>query len=233
VHQQSKNADERFSSFLKKLKRLIMSKSSIESNKERFQEARRYWDREAPNFDDEPDHGLRDSIVYEAWESRIKTWFPASPSRVLDIGCGTGSLSVMLIGLGYTVTGVDFSPAMIDIAKAKALTKGLDVEFAIMDAAFPGLAPRQFGAVICRHLLWALPEPGKVLQRWTRLLKQDGRLVLVEGYWEAGGGLHLDEVRKILPSSFTGVTIENLSDHPDLWGKHVTDERYVIIACLE
>jgi len=210
-----------------------MSKDSFEDYEMQLQASRRYWNDEAPNFDDEPDHGLRDLIVYEAWVSLLKTWLPAAPSTLLDIGCGTGSLSVVLAGLGYEVTGVDLSPSMITFAKAKALTKGLDVEFTIMDAAFPGLAPRQFNAIICRHLLWALPQPDNVLQRWTRLLKQNGTLVLVEGFWEAGGGLHLDEVRKILPSSFTGVTIENLSDHPDLWGKHVPDERYVIIACLE
>jgi 2-polyprenyl-3-methyl-5-hydroxy-6-metoxy-1,4-benzoquinol methylase len=210
-----------------------MRKSSIESNKDRFQEARRYWDNEALNFDDEPDHGLRDPIVYEAWEGRIKTWFPVGPSAVLDIGCGTGSLSDMLAGLGYRVTGVDFSTAMINFAKIKAITKGLDIEFAIMDAAFPGLAPRQFDALICRHLLWALPEPSKVLQRWARLLGPNGRLILVEGYWEAGGGLRLIEVLKMLPSAFKSVTIENLSDNPDLWGKQVTDERYAIIASLK
>jgi 2-polyprenyl-3-methyl-5-hydroxy-6-metoxy-1,4-benzoquinol methylase len=207
-----------------------MSKSSIESNKDRFQEARRYWENEAPNFDDEPDHGLRDPIVYKAWESRIKAWFPASPSRILDIGCGTGSLSVMLAGLGYTVTGVDFSTAMIKFAKEKATTNGLVIEFSIMDAAFPALALRQFGAIICRHLLWALTEPGKVLQRWARLLGPNGRLVLVDGFWEAGGGLHLGEVLKILPSSFTDATVENLNDDPALWGKPVTDERYAITA---
>jgi 2-polyprenyl-3-methyl-5-hydroxy-6-metoxy-1,4-benzoquinol methylase len=59
------------------------------------------------------------------------------PSTVLDIGCGTGSLTVLLASLGYKVTGVDLSPAMIVRAKAKTITKGFEVEFHIMDAALP------------------------------------------------------------------------------------------------
>ena len=210
-----------------------MGKSSFEKDEKRLQESRRYWDEAASNFDDEPDHGLRDPIVLEAWTSLLKTWLPPVPSTVLDIGCGTGSLSVLLASLGHKVTGVDLSPGMIVCAKAKTTTKGLGVEFHIMDAAYPGLAPRQFDSIICRHLLWTLPEPNQVLQRWTGLLKRNGKLILVEGFWGAGGGLHLNHVLKILPPSFTNVTVENLSNHPDLWGRHVSDERYAIIANLE
>ena len=211
-----------------------MKKINITQDKNHLQKTQQYWDHAASNFDDEPDHGLQDPIVYEAWRSLLKTWLPSTPSTVLDIGCGTGSLSVLLANLGYKVTGTDLSSAMINAAaakaKAKATPNGLGIEFHVMDAAFPSLAPRQFDAIICRHLLWSLPEPEKVLQRWTELLKQNGTLILVEGYWEAGGGLHLGDVLKMLPSSLTGVKSENLSDRSDLWGKNVADERYAIVA---
>jgi 2-polyprenyl-3-methyl-5-hydroxy-6-metoxy-1,4-benzoquinol methylase len=164
-----------------------------------LQESRQYWDNAASNFYNEPDHGLRNPIVFEAWMSLLKTWFPLVPSTVLDIGCGTGALSVVLDSLGYKVIGVDLAPAMINFAKGKTITKGLGVEFLVMDAAFPGLTPRQSDAIICRHLLWTLLEPKKVLQRWTGLLKQNGKLILVEGFWGSGGGLHLKDVLKILP----------------------------------
>ena len=121
---------------------------------------------------------------------------------------------------------------LISAAKAKAITDGLEVEFHVMDAAFPDLPSRQFDAMICRHLLWALPEPDEVLQRWTGLLKRNGKLILVEGFWGAGGGLHFKDVVKMIPASFTSLTIENLSDYPDLWGRNVSDERYAIIADL-
>jgi 2-polyprenyl-3-methyl-5-hydroxy-6-metoxy-1,4-benzoquinol methylase len=207
-----------------------MDKDKIEQKEARLQETQRYWDREAANFDDEPDHGLRDPSVFEAWRSLLNAWLPPAPCSVLDIGCGTGSLSVLLASSGYAITGIDLSPVMIEVARAKAVAKGFDVRFLVMDAAYPDLNPRQFDILICRHLLWALPEPEKALQRWAELQNQPGTLVLVEGFWGTGAGLHTEDVLKIIPSSFTNVRVENLSDQPALWGKKVTDERYAIIA---
>jgi SAM-dependent methyltransferase len=102
-----------------------------------------------------------------------------------------------------------------------------------MDAAFPQLPHNQFDVIICRHLLWALPEPAQVLRRWAELLKSKGRLLLIEGYWETGGGLQAKQITEILPPSFSGYMVQDLSDNPNLWGKKVTDERYAIVADLK
>jgi SAM-dependent methyltransferase len=102
-----------------------------------------------------------------------------------------------------------------------------------MDAAFPQLPREQFEVIVCRHLLWALPEPAHVLQRWAEFLKSKGRLLLVEGHWETGGGLQAKEVIEILPPSFTSFLIQDLSGTPNLWGKEVIDERYAVIADLD
>jgi len=69
-----------------------------------------------------------------------------------------------------------------------------------------------------------------VLKRWGELLKQKGRLILIEGFWATGAGLHAQEIIKMLPSSFINISNQNLSDNPDFWGRNVTDERYAIIA---
>ncbi|MZE76013.1 NUDIX hydrolase, partial [Streptomyces sp. SID5475] len=53
-----------------------------------------YWDAAAPEFDEEPDHGLRDPAVRAAWSARLADWLPGEPSDVLDLGCGTGSLAL-------------------------------------------------------------------------------------------------------------------------------------------
>lgn len=49
------------------------------------------WDAEADTFDDEPDHGLRDAVVREAWAERLRAWLPETPCEVLDLGCGTAA----------------------------------------------------------------------------------------------------------------------------------------------
>lgn len=62
------------------------------------------WDAAAGSFDEEPDHGLRDPAVRDAWARRMETWLPTAPSAVLDLGCGTGSLSLLVAGQVSTTT---------------------------------------------------------------------------------------------------------------------------------
>jgi 2-polyprenyl-3-methyl-5-hydroxy-6-metoxy-1,4-benzoquinol methylase len=191
-------------------------------------DTRTYWDAAAVHFDDEPDHGLRDAHVRQAWLDLLQELLPWSDGRVLDVGCGTGSLSIVLAGLGFDVTGIDISPAMIARSQEKAEQAGHDIQFQVMDAAQPHLPGQQFDAVLCRHLLWALPEPKTVLRRWLSLLSPGGWMVLIEGYWHPGAGIHAEELLSALPPEITAVSVQNLSDRPALWGRKVSDERYVI-----
>lgn len=207
-----------------------MSKATPCSDTTRQGEARRYWDREAASFDDEPDHGLRDQRVRTAWTRLLHVWLPRSPATILDAGCGTGSLSVVMAGLGHQVTGIDLSPAMIAQAQAKAAAEGRQVSFQIMDAAAPQLAPATFDVVVGRHILWALQEPAAVLARWLHLLKAEGRLILVEGFWDTGSGLHAGEIVSALRASASNIIVQDLAGRPEFWGKNVYDERFAIIA---
>lgn len=196
----------------------------------RFDESRQLWDRAAGSFDDEPDHGLRDEGIRAAWMALLRSHLPSAPALILDIGCGTGSLSVVLAELGHQVSGIDFSPAMIALAADKATTNGYAIQFQVMDAAFPTFEARQFDAIVCRHLLWTLPDIDRVLQRWAVLLKPEGRLLLIEGFWNTGAGLHAQEILLALPACVTQIGIHDLTDQAELWGDQVTDERYAILA---
>ena len=57
------------------------------------------WDAAAGSFDAEPDHGLGDPAVRAAWVELLGRHLPVAPCRVLDLGCGTGTLSVLLASL--------------------------------------------------------------------------------------------------------------------------------------
>ena len=50
----------------------------------------------------------------------IKEYSPDIPKQILDLGCGTGSLSVLMAKKGYDVTGIDLSNEMLALASAKA-----------------------------------------------------------------------------------------------------------------
>ena len=157
------------------------------------QETRDFWDTQAATFDQEPDHGLGDPVTREAWRTLLREHLPAAPSDVVDLGCGTGTLSALLALDGHRVRGLDLSPAMADAARAKHARAGLDVEVVVADAGDPPYAEGSADVVLVRHVLWAMPDPAQALRRWISLLRPDGRLVLVEGRWHTGGGIGADD----------------------------------------
>ncbi|MFF3455423.1 class I SAM-dependent methyltransferase [Streptomyces sp. NPDC002730] len=206
-----------------------------------------YWDAAAPGFDDEPDHGLRAGLTRAAWDRLLRSWLPSDPVDVLDAGCGTGSLSLLLAEAGHRVTGVDLAPRMVDQARAKLAAAGLTARFLVGDAAIPPTGDRRFDVLLSRHLVWTLPDPEAALREWVSRLRPGGRLVLVEGRWrEAGqkgvpyvpeaaslpwnGGIGAAELAAAVRPLVTEVRVEPLSGDPQLWGGPVTDERYALIA---
>ncbi len=192
-------------------------------------DVRRYWDSQAARFDEEPDHGLRDPDVRACWRDLLLSALPPAPARVADLGCGTGSIAVLLAGEGYDVHGVDLSAAMVAAARAKAAKAGVPAQLQQGDAAVPPWEPSSFDVVFARHVLWALPDPEAVVGRWARLLRPDGRLVLVEGHWYTGGGLSAARCRELVAAHRGDVLVRPLDD-PRLWGRTVTDERYLLVS---
>ncbi|NGY64580.1 class I SAM-dependent methyltransferase [Lentzea sp. NEAU-D13] len=181
-----------------------------------------FWDAQAATFDDEPDHGLRDPRVREAWARLLLPLMPKPNASVVDLGCGTGSLAVLLAEAGHHVRGLDFSAQMIEAAQAKGA--GLPVEFTTGDAACPPYPEASFDVVLARHVLWALPDPAAAVERWVRLLRPDGVLLLVEGRWSTGAGLTSAEALKLVGRA---ATVTPLVDEA-LWGKQIDDERYLL-----
>ena len=110
---------------------------------------REMWDREAASFDDEPDHGLADPAARAAWRELLVDVLPATPARIADLGCGTGTLTRLLTDEGYVVDGLDFSPEMIDRARRKVP----EATFVVGDAAAPPLEQAAYDVVLSRHVL--------------------------------------------------------------------------------
>ena len=191
------------------------------------------WDAEAPGFDSAPDHGLLDPEVRAAWRELLLGVLPPVPADVVDLGCGTGTLTLLLAEAGYAVDALDFSPAMVRLARAKLRGAPGPVSDLVRvregDAADPRLAPASVGVVLCRHVWWALPDPSAVVRRWVSALRPGGRLVLVEGDWSTGAGLTAARCAEIVGESCSQVEVRHLPD-PSLWGGEITDERYLMVA---
>jgi SAM-dependent methyltransferase len=184
------------------------------------------WDREAETFDQAADHGLSDPRCRAAWRDLLVGALPAAPARVADLGCGTGTLSLLLAEAGHAVTGVDLSPAMVERARAKA---GHVATFHEGDAAEPPLDQGAYDVVLSRHVLWALPDPAAALARWIGLLAPEGRLVLVEGSWSTGAGLTAEQTVALVRSTGRPADLRALPEAV-YWGREITDERYLVVS---
>ncbi|MBC7268609.1 MAG: class I SAM-dependent methyltransferase [Streptomyces sp.] len=190
------------------------------------------WDARAAAFDEEPDHGLRDPAVRGAWAERLRSWLPGRGCDLLDLGCGTGSLSRLAAEQGHRVTGVDLSPAMVERARAKLA--GRDAAFLVGDAAAPPVGEQRYDVVLVRHVLWTLPDPARALRHWWGLLRPGGRLLLVEGVWGTVSpvGIPADRLTALLEPLAGHIRLERLSGDPLLWGRTVDDERYAVVATV-
>ncbi len=109
-----------------------------------------------------------------------------SGDRVLDIGCGTGSVALLCAGKGARVTAIDISPQMLDVARAKAAAAGLDknIEFRQMSAIDLDEAFEDGSfEVVVSSLMFSELSPDEqdfVLAQCHRLLSPRGRLVIAD-----------------------------------------------------
>jgi ubiquinone/menaquinone biosynthesis C-methylase UbiE len=141
-----------------------------------------HWDRRAAHFDEDFGHSIRTAAERAAWDRIFGLILPRQGVLdALDVGCGTGFLSLELAARGYRVTGVDFAPSMIARAERKAAERGLEVRFEQGDAEQLPFSPASFDLVISRHVLWTLPHPEAAVDEWIRVLRPGGRLVVVDG----------------------------------------------------
>jgi SAM-dependent methyltransferase len=67
---------------------------------------------------------------------------------VLDIGCGTGENAMLLASRGLRVLGVDWAAAAVEMARAKAAERSLQVEFAVADALRLDELGKSFDAIL-------------------------------------------------------------------------------------
>jgi SAM-dependent methyltransferase len=185
------------------------------------------WDGAAETFDAEPDHGLSDPHVRAAWAELVLAQLPPVPAAVADLGCGTGTLSILLARAGYDVRGLDTSPRMLDRARRKAERAGFDLTFELADAADPPYAAASLDAVLVRHVLWALPDPDSAVGCWAGLLRPGGVMLLIEGRWSTGSGLSAVECERLVSGHIDNVSVRRLDD-PALWGRPIDDERFLV-----
>ena len=85
---------------------------------------REFWDRDSATYDHSASHAASDPLEAAAWRAALRRALPDPPASVLDVGAGTGSLSLLAAELRYEVTALDLSEGMLSKAREKAAARG-------------------------------------------------------------------------------------------------------------
>ncbi len=147
----------------------------------RLEQTRAAFDSVAADYDGERgNNGAIQDMRAELWRW-LDALFPA-PSRLIDLGCGTGLDAVRLAQRRHLVTATDWSPLMVERTRARAAEAGLlqqvqalhigahELERLAGAAVFDG-AYSDLGALNC------VPEPAAVARECARLVRPGGALV--------------------------------------------------------
>ena len=119
------------------------------------------------------DYGVYDDLVMPWVFSRLSV---PSSLCALDLGCGTGSLTVLLARRGLKVTAFDHSPDMLAVARSKTDAEGLSetVTFSEGDIRSLPVPDASFDVVTCQRVLHHVPEADAVIAEVARVLKPGG-----------------------------------------------------------
>ncbi|MEE8551641.1 MAG: class I SAM-dependent methyltransferase [Gemmatimonadota bacterium] len=106
---------------------------------------------------------------------------PKPGETVLDLACGTGMVMrslVSMVGATGRVVGLDISPPMLEVARAKVPTGAATVEFHEGSGTELPFEDGTFGLVTCQQGLQFFPDHAKGLSEIRRVLAAGGRAVI-------------------------------------------------------
>ena len=149
-------------------------------------------------------YDARHAFVWEKAKGVVELLAAKSGERVLDLGCGTGTLTAEIAACGAQMVGVDRSFEMIEAARKKFPA----IQFEVSDArALPFSA--EFDAVFSNAALHWIPEAGSVVEGVSRSLKRGGRFVA-----EFGGNGNVRNVVAALESALGQLAISSDGANP-------------------
>lgn len=135
---------------------------------------RRLMDKQAPRYDRQMN--FFDRVLFAGG----REWACSeAEGDVLEIAIGSGR-NLPFYPQGTSLTAIEFSPEMLDLARARAEDLGLDVELRAGDAQNLEFPDDSFDTVICTLALCTIPDPGRAVAEAHRVLRPGGRFVAME-----------------------------------------------------
>lgn len=180
---------------------------------------RDYWSIRAATYDLSPGHGAMAPAEAAAWLALIRSHLgPGEGRKALDLGCGTGTMSLLLHRAGFRVTGLDMTEPMMEHARRKAAEAAAPITFLLADAENTMEPTAAHDAILARNLFWTLPDPEAALRDWFRILRPGGGLMIIDGDFARPSWLErlaplLDRLFGRLEDGHSQVTEEQWREH--------------------
>ena len=110
-----------------------------------------------------------------------------SPGRAIDLGCGTGTNVITLVNAGWEVTGVDFAPRALKIARQKLNQAGIRANLFLRDATKLRGINGPFDLALDLGCFHGIPQAGK-----PNYLERLDQILAPGGFWLMYGFLKSD-----------------------------------------
>lgn len=132
-----------------------------------------WWDPEGPLWTLHRMNRMRAS-----WFSELRNWHE---KKIIDVGCGAGLFSDVLISLGAEVSALDFAQGLLDAAASAHQARWSDpkITYLCADAAsWEGWGQASYDALCAFEVLEHLEHPERALDRWLSSLRPGGDVFL-------------------------------------------------------
>ena len=140
----------------------------------RDERLRRYWDKHAGSYDREM--GFLDRHLF----GDTRDWVCSQASgEVLEVAIGTG-LNLPHYPRQVRLTGVEWSPAMLDLARRRADELGRHVDLRLGDAQALEFPDGSFDTVVCTFSLCGIADDRRAVAEMDRVLRPGGLLLLAD-----------------------------------------------------
>ncbi len=135
---------------------------------------RRYWDRHARGYDRQM------SFVERRFLRDTRAWICGQAGGdTLEVAIGTGR-NLPYYPQGVRLTGVELSPAMLDIARQRVSELGREVDLRLGTAHDLDFPDGRFDTVVCTLSLCAIPDDERAIGEMIRVLRPGGMLLLAD-----------------------------------------------------
>lgn len=138
------------------------------------------WDHQAAGWARHADQMRAHGMAVSLWMIEAVALQPGD--RVLELAAGpgdTGFLAAELVQPGGKLISSDSSPAMVELARARAAAQGIgNAEFRTLDMEWIDLPAASVEVVLCRWGIMLSSDPAAAVQDWRRVLAPGGRLAV-------------------------------------------------------